>query len=237
MTSFIIPITPKLAVANKGTLLFIDDDAVIQEMVGGRLRMEGFFVLYASRGEAALEMLETITPDLIILDVSMPGLGGLGFLRQLAETHLNPAPVIIFSVRTELEPFFAQTNVAAFFPKTGDPDRFIRLIDQILKESRSGAKAAPTRWRLLLVENDEHQRYHLRHYFNRNGFDVHTIDGGHTLLQDASEKDPHAILIKYMLPNFNGPNLAQQLGLYPATQHIPVTVSYTHLTLPTKRIV
>jgi DNA-binding response OmpR family regulator len=224
MTSFIIPIPPKVPVANKGTILFIDDGAVIQEMVGGRLSMEGFFVLSASRGETALEMLEKITPDLIILDVSMPGLGGLGFLRQLAETHRNPAPVIIFSVRTELEPFFAQTNVAAFFPKTGDPDLFIRLIDQILRESRARTKVAPSRWRLLLVENDEHQRYHLRHYFSRNGFDVHSIDGGHTLLQDASEKDPHAILIKYMLPHFNGPNLAQQLGLHPATQHIPVII-------------
>ncbi|MEI8352730.1 MAG: response regulator [bacterium] len=210
--------------ANKGTLLIIDDDAGIQEMVGGRLRMEGFFVLSASRGEAALEMLEKITPDLIILDVTMPGLGGLGFLRQLAETHRNPAPIIIFSVRTELEPFFAQTNVAAFFPKTGDPDRFIRLIDQILGESRAKAKAAPSRWRLLLVENDEYQRYHLRHYFSRNGFDVHTIDGGHTVLQAASENSPHAILIKYLLPHFSGPTLAQQLGTHPVTQHIPVII-------------
>lgn len=216
--------------ASKGTVLFIDDDPVIQEMVGGRLRMEGYIVLPAPGGEDALEMLEKITPDLIILDVSMPGLGGLGFLRQLAERHgaTPPAPVVIFSVRTELEPFFSDTSVSAFFPKTGNPDRFIYLINQILQESRPGTRNAmrvpPVKWRLLLVDNDEDQRYHLRHFFNRNGFDVHTIDGGHTVLAAASEKSPHAILIKYLLPHINGPTLAQQLGTHPETQHIPVII-------------
>lgn len=216
--------------ASKGTILFIDDDPAIQEMVGGRLRMEGFIVLPAPGGEDALEMLEKITPDLIILDVSMPGLGGLGFLRLLAERHgvTPPAPVVIFSVRTELEAFFSETSVSAFFPKTGSPDRFIYLINQVMQENRPGPKTditvPPVKWRLLLVDNDENQRYHLRHYFNRNGFDVHAIDGGHTILAAASEKNPHAILIKYVLPHFNGPNLAQQLGTHPATQHIPVII-------------
>jgi len=218
-----------LSTPTKGTILFIDDDVIILRMIGDRLKMEGYAVFTETRGEAALEKLEVIIADLIILDISMPGLGGLGFLRRLSETvHPTPCPIIVFSARHELESFFADTAVTAFIPKTCDPDFLIREVHQLMskRDSTPPSKQSnqPNPWKLLLIENDLHDRDHLIRLFNRNGFDVHNLSEDTSLLDTASTLNPHVILIKYMLPKHNGPTLAKQLGDHASTQHIPVVL-------------
>lgn len=218
--------------ANKGTILFVDDDKIILEMVGSRLKLEGFVVFTATRAEEALALLGKITADLVILDVTMPGLGGLGFLRRLEQCFRPPpCPVLIFSARHELESFFEGVNIAGFETKTCDPELFIRKVKDLvaahhLKQAPAVAsQAAPAqRWSLMLIDNDEEQRRHLHFYFHRNGFDVHARDGGGALVTTIAEVQPHVILMKYMLPEHNGPMLAKTLGSDPATHHIPVVI-------------
>lgn len=215
---------------NPGTILFVDDDRIILEMVGNRLEFEGYKVSTASRAEDALERLSALRPDLIILDIAMPGLGGLGFLRRLNEASATqPCPIVVFSGRHELESFFDQTTVAAFIPKTCNPEIFMQKIHEIIAQHRQAAEAAatnhkPQRRKLLLIEDDMHVRQHLANLFTEKGFDVCDIESGHTLLEVASSNSPHIILIKYMLPHHNGPTLAEQLGEHPPTSHIPVVL-------------
>lgn len=220
-----------------GTILFIDDDRIILEMVGNRLEFEGYKVSTASRAEDALERLNTLRPDLIILDIAMPGLGGLGFLRSLNEvTSGPPCPIVVFSGRHELASFFDQTAVAAFIPKTCNPEIFMQKIHEIVTHFRHTSKEVATnhanqrtnhthqRRKLLLIEDDMHVRHHLANLFTEKGFDVCDIENGRTLLEVASSNNPHIILIKYMLPHHNGPTLAEQLGEHPPTSHIPVVL-------------
>ncbi|MEI8120990.1 MAG: response regulator [bacterium] len=217
----------KSASPSKGIILFIDDDETILRMIGDRLRLEGFVVYAETRGEEALAKMETISADLIILDISMPGLGGLGFLRRLSETfHPARCPIIVFSARHELETFFTNTSVTAFIPKTCDPDVLIHQIHQLISQHAPvqppPPASPPNRWKLLLIENDRDYRDHLVRMFHRNGFEVHHLPEDTSLLDTASSVNPHVILIKYMLPRQNGPALAEQLGSHAPTHHIPV---------------
>lgn len=214
-----------------GTILLIDDDQAILQMVGDRLQMEGYTLITASRGEQALDILKAIVPNLIILDISMPGLGGLGFLIRLTDTIPRPtSPIMIFTGRHELAPFFIDSTVSVFFPKTTHPEIFMQKVHELVASHRSQLTPSTpvlpgiTRKKLLLIEDDFDLRDHLSRFFSRHGFEVDPLDGGHSLLETATRSQPHIILIKYLLPHHNGPKLAEQLGTHPPTQTIPIVL-------------
>ena len=81
-----------------GTLLVVDDDMINREMMSRRLEHMGFDVALAESGERALELLAEATPDLILLDILMPGIDGFQTLERIKR---NPAsaeiPVIMLT--------------------------------------------------------------------------------------------------------------------------------------------
>jgi DNA-binding response OmpR family regulator len=77
-------------------ILIVDDDEGNREVLAYFLRRQGFEVATAASGEAALTAIDDSTFDLVLLDVVMPGLGGLETLRILREHHSEAAlPVIM----------------------------------------------------------------------------------------------------------------------------------------------
>jgi DNA-binding response OmpR family regulator len=83
------------------TILIVDDDADIRRLAESALKQEGFDVLQADSGENALEILRTTEVDAVILDVLLPGMGGLETLRQIrSDRALNHVPVIMLSVKS-----------------------------------------------------------------------------------------------------------------------------------------
>ena len=68
------------------TILIVDDDADIRRLAESALKQEGFDVLQADSGENALEILRTTEVDAVILDVLLPGMGGLATLRISVRT-------------------------------------------------------------------------------------------------------------------------------------------------------
>ncbi|MFA0752627.1 MAG: hypothetical protein IMHGJWDQ_000383 [Candidatus Fervidibacter sp.] len=80
-------------------VLIVEDEAAVRLVVAEALRLEGFEVREARTGEEALEMLLKDPPDLVILDVLMPGMDGLTVcqkIRQLPEP-LNKTPVVMLT--------------------------------------------------------------------------------------------------------------------------------------------
>jgi two-component system, OmpR family, alkaline phosphatase synthesis response regulator PhoP len=84
----------------KKTVLVVDDESDIVDMIGYNLRKEGFGVLTAFNGTDALEEAKKI-PDLIILDVMLPGLDGWEVMRRLrADRATAQIPIIFLTART-----------------------------------------------------------------------------------------------------------------------------------------
>jgi two-component system KDP operon response regulator KdpE len=80
-------------------LLVVDDDATIRTFVGANLRARGYQVQTAPDGEVGLETAARTLPDLVILDLAMPRLDGLGFLGRFREW--SAAPVLVLSALGE----------------------------------------------------------------------------------------------------------------------------------------
>ena len=84
----------------KQRLLVVDDDQEVLRMVNRLFELEGYDVVTAADGKSAIELLEEREPDLIILDIMMPGLNGfqvLDLVRQCSDV-----PIIMLTARSEV---------------------------------------------------------------------------------------------------------------------------------------
>ncbi|CAG6396869.1 Response regulator MprA [Actinacidiphila cocklensis] len=85
----------------RGRVLVVDDDAAIRRSLGRALRLRGFTVGEADGGAAALEQLAAAAPDVLVLDVSMPGIDGIEVCRTLRATG-SDLPVLVLSALDEV---------------------------------------------------------------------------------------------------------------------------------------
>jgi CheY-like chemotaxis protein len=80
------------------TILLIDDDSTVRELVGHYLRKQEFNVVIAHNALNALAILESLTPDLILVDLIMPGMDGVEFILKLRKTdRFKNLPVIMMT--------------------------------------------------------------------------------------------------------------------------------------------
>ncbi|MCX7708488.1 MAG: response regulator transcription factor [Clostridia bacterium] len=84
---------------DKETILIVDDEKEIGDLIEVYLKNEGFNVIKASNGLEALEEIKEFKVDLIILDVMMPGMDGLQACIKIRES--NPVPIIMLSAKNE----------------------------------------------------------------------------------------------------------------------------------------
>ena len=86
-------------VPDRTTILVVEDDPTINHAVTDRLVAEGFRVVQAFDGPTAISTAESHRPDLVVLDVMLPGLDGLEVCRRLQAAH--PTPVLMLTARTD----------------------------------------------------------------------------------------------------------------------------------------
>jgi CheY-like chemotaxis protein len=90
-----MPAPPQPETATR-TILIVDDDSAVAETFSRMLRLEGYEVATALNAEAGLELATSLHPHAIILDMRMPIINGLQFLRTVRSTpHLSEVPVAI----------------------------------------------------------------------------------------------------------------------------------------------
>jgi DNA-binding response OmpR family regulator len=77
-------------------VLIVDDEVEFVETLAERLQLRGIETCIANSGEEALAKIESDPPHVLVLDVMMPGLGGLAVLRQIREQHFK-VPVILLT--------------------------------------------------------------------------------------------------------------------------------------------
>ena len=108
-------------------ILVVDDELVIREVLTALFTGEGYAVLTAGDGLAALAALEDATPDLVIADIIMPRLDGWGLLTRLREEHPD-LPIILLSATFRGHP----PDGVAFVAKPFDVDHLLNVVARML---------------------------------------------------------------------------------------------------------
>lgn len=102
-------------------ILLVDDEDSIHLLYREELEEEGYEVHSALSGEEALAQLKLIAPDLVILDINMPGINGIDVLRQIKE--MNPSlPVILSSAYQEFKQDLATWASDEYIVKSSNLD-------------------------------------------------------------------------------------------------------------------
>lgn len=127
----------------KITVLIVDDEVNLVELVQGYLQREGFTVLTAFDGPAALELARTAQPDLIILDVMLPGLDGIEVCRRLRQ--FSDAYVLMLTARAEEIDKIVGLSVGAddYVTKPFSPRELVARVKAMLRRPRNALRAGP----------------------------------------------------------------------------------------------
>jgi len=225
-----IPETPK-------TVLLVDDHKNLLITLGDYLEFRGFRVLRARSGEEALVELEKQPVDIIILDIGMPGMGGLGFLKRITrEDGSLQYPVLVLTAKSAMEEFFGSMPVDGFLAKPCPEREVLEKVREIL--ARKAAQAAPNVKRILIVEDDPVSMARLREAFEsaEKDFVVETVPTGMAVIEHASRTQPACIVINEVLTGTSGSKLAALLGARSATRKIPIVLFDPTHTVDTKRL-
>ncbi len=122
------------------SILVIDDDESIRFLVQEELSLEGHAVRTAADGCAGLEAVQADPPDAVILDLKMPGLGGLEVLQRL-KALCPELPVFLFTAYSDYRAEARALGADGYFVKTPDLDPIKEAIRHSLR-GRNGARGA-----------------------------------------------------------------------------------------------
>jgi excisionase family DNA binding protein len=114
-------------------VLVVDDDARLREFMRVNLEMEGYSVKEAASADEALAAIEDQAPELVLLDVVMPGVDGWQMLQRMQERH-GSIPVIMFSGQVDANSAgdAEQRGARAFVGKPFDPQQLIERAKQLV---------------------------------------------------------------------------------------------------------
>lgn len=120
--------------SKKLTLLLVDDEPDFRRATSNALGRRGFTVIEAGSGEEALKLIASQRPDIVVLDLKMPGMGGIESLRKLRETDEN-LPVIILTGHGDVDSAIAgiRLSVVDFLQKPVDIDQLAVRIRTLLE--------------------------------------------------------------------------------------------------------
>jgi two-component system, response regulator, stage 0 sporulation protein F len=117
----------------KKKLLLVDDDEAIQMVYREEFESDGYQVISALDGQSGLDKYKEEHPDLVILDIQMPGINGVEVLRQMK--MINPSvPVILSSAYQEFKRDLGTWASDEYVVKSGNSDDLKDAVRRLLKE-------------------------------------------------------------------------------------------------------
>ncbi len=203
-------------------VLVIDDDEHVRDLMQRLLSREGYKVSVASSGELGVQMAREIKPDVITLDVLMPGQDGWSVLNQLkSDPELANIPVVMQSILDESNKAF-MLGASDYLTKPINRSQIIEVVRRLQNQSNRCA---------LVVEDDIHSQTLMAEWLRGEGWDVHTAKNGLEGLQAFLEAEPGLIILDLMMPAMDGFEFLEQVRQQPkATDASVIVVTAKDLT-------
>jgi excisionase family DNA binding protein len=125
----------------RGSIMIIDDDEAVRYLVRRALERDGFQVVTASNGKEALELLKRETPNVIFLDLKLPGIDGADLLKEIRKQY-GPMPVVILTgfPDSDLVSQALQYSPITLMAKPASETQIVHTVKGILGERIRGLK-------------------------------------------------------------------------------------------------
>jgi len=210
----------------KKTILVLDDEVDLQQLIKIALVAKGYHVETGNNGLEGLEKLKTLTPHLIILDINMPKMGGMEFYRKICYGgNQSKFPCLVLTARANLESLFKDFDIDGFIAKPFEIDALLKKVEAIIS-SRYGAgrkikvsegKQPP---KVCIVENNPEALAKIREAFLNVGYTVHSAASGTEAVERIPAAAPDVALVKLELDDIPGDAVIAKLKEITKTQNI-----------------
>jgi len=228
-----------------GRILVVDDQPLNVKLLEAKLTNEYYDVLTASDGPSAIEIAKTERPDVILLDVMMPGMDGFEVCRKLrAEPATMHIPIVMVTALSDTEDRVVGLSAGAddFLTKPVEDLALLARVRSLLRfkvtfdELRlrllagAGANAVdeimpdevdPDNGRILLLEDFESRARMISEALGANN-QVTVVDNDNEALQQADVGDYDVVIVSLTLEEVDGLRVCSQLRSRPATRHVPI---------------
>ena len=217
----------------KKTIVLIEDEQVVVDLLTKKLKAVGYEVKTATDGISGLELIHTATPDLVLLDMILPRLSGLGVLKKLAEEKILPGlPVVIISnsgQQVDVDRIL-KLGVRDYLVKVNfDPNEIIAKIHNVFSGEEAHNNQPPKKVEspiatILLIEDDIFLVDILEKKLIQSRLKVlRALDADQARAILAKERID-AILLDIILPGTNGLMLLKEFKADQKLKSIPVII-------------
>ncbi len=196
----------------RSLIMIIDDEKDLVDMIAFQFKARGYATVTASNGLEGLEKLAQVTPDLIVLDLNMPKMGGVEFYQKICGDGGKPNyPVLVLTARANMEQFFKDFDVDGFMSKPFEIDELIHEAEIIIKKKArvvETVKETKTKTKLLhsvyVIDHDARSREEISLTLLRSGYRVACASSGTAGLELLSLDAPTLALVKLGLTDIAG---------------------------------
>lgn len=207
-------------------IVLVEDDDTMRMVTQLALKtIGGWDVISFASGEEALAMAQTLKPDLLVLDVAMPGMTGpqtLQRMRALPELAKTPVVFLTASTRAAEVTSYRAHGALDVIAKPFDPRQMCQRIAAVLSTPRSGESVASPTDTALIVEDDPGIRYLLRFILEQEGWHVQEATTGAEGMAALSGRPAAIVLLDIMLPGVDGLEILEALRASQTWALVPV---------------
>lgn len=205
------------APAPKGRVLVIDDDESVHGVLTNMLTREGYSTRIARNGKEGLRIAREYHPDIVILDILMPGTDGWSVLSQLkAAPGMADVPIILLTMLEDKEMGFA-LGAAEYLTKPIDAAKLLPVLERYRSTKPSGM--------VLVVEDDPPSRELVVRMLQKEGIHVREAANGREAIEVLqSGVSPDLIILDLIMAEMDGFDFLRQVRPHAEWSKIPVVV-------------
>lgn len=218
----------------KEKILIALSDVSLATLISQKLSFEGFKPSVAKTGESVLEQMKTENPDLVLIDLVLPGKNGYDVLNEKSfERTITKIPVIIISnsgAPIEMRRIPSTTSVKDYIIKAhvevGDvTEKVMKFFGHQVGQSvpKEAHDTAPsTGKKILWAEDDKFLSSILLKKFESSGYTVFKADNGDQALEMIHNNTPDIVVLDILLPGLSGFDILQKIHMEEKFRTIPV---------------
>ncbi len=203
---------------NDFMVLIVDDDNNLSDLLSIRLRQKNIRVMNASDGETALKIIQHDAPDLVVLDINLPGMSGHDILRRLKQDPEHVAmPVLMLTANAQEKDVVSALHSGAidYIIKPADADQLVGRVEKLLDASR---------YTVVIADNDPLILQLLESKFRHRGFKVRLAEDGQKAWNQIFKFLPDLVILDRMMPGKEGLTVLQEMRMEEATKNTPVII-------------
>lgn len=206
-------------------ILLIEDEEVLTNLLQEKLTSEGYQVATAANGLEGLEKMKQDKPDLVLLDIIMPKMGGFEVMEEMKKDNVL-AKILVMIISNSGQPVELERarklGAKDWLIKTQfDPkevtEKVNNLISKLMADNEKKKK-------VLIVEDEKFLRDLLNLKLQAEGFAVSTAIEGREALQKIKNDPPQLVLLDLVLPGLDGFEVLKKMRKDPLTAKIPVII-------------